>query len=364
MQIKEITNWLETLAPLAYQEAYDNSGLLTGNAETVCQGALICLDSTEEVIDEAIRQKCNLVIAHHPIIFTGLKKLTGKNYIERTVIKAIQHNIAIYAIHTNLDNVTGGVNSKICEKLGLKNVRVLSPKKHQLRKLVTFVPAAYLEAVREALFAAGGGQIGNYDACSFNVEGTGTFRALEGSNPFVGEIGKLHQEKEVRIELVYPTRLETVLVRALKAVHPYEEVAYDTYALENAWKEMGSGMVGELEKPVGEKEFLLGLKKTFKTDCIRHTRFLGKQVKRVAVCGGSGSFLLNDAIASESDVFITSDYKYHQFFDADGKILLGDIGHFESEQFTKELLFEVIRKKFPTFAVHLSEIITNPVNYL
>jgi dinuclear metal center YbgI/SA1388 family protein len=364
MKTKELLDWLEKLAPLSYQESYDNSGLLVGDPSQELTGALICLDSTEAVIEEAIRRKCNLVIAHHPIIFSGLKKLNGKNYIERTVIKAIQNNISIYAIHTNLDHVTGGVNSKICEKLGLKNTRILSPKKHLLRKLVTYAPLAAAEGVRKALFDAGAGKIGKYDSCSFSSLGNGTFRAGPDANPAVGKRGEHHREEEERIEVIYPQQMERNLLKALKEAHPYEEVAYDLYSLENEYAETGSGMTGELEQAMDEKEFLLFLKKALSTACIRHTALPGKKVKKVAVCGGSGSFLLNDAIASGSDVFVTADYKYHQFFDADGKILLADVGHFESEQFTKELLFEVIREKFPTFAVHLSETNTNPVNYL
>jgi dinuclear metal center YbgI/SA1388 family protein len=364
MQIKELTNCLETIAPLAYQESYDNAGLLTGNSSDELMGALICLDSTEEVIDEAIRMNCNLVIAHHPIIFSGLKKITGKTYIERVIIKAIQNNIAIYAIHTNLDNVVGGVNAGIAERIGLKNIRILAPKKELLRKLVTFVPLAHAAALRQALFSAGAGQIGAYEECSFNSPGTGTFKATAGTTPFVGKKGEQHHENETRVEVIYEAFKEKNVLSALRSAHPYEELAYDTYSLENEFQMVGSGITGELEHPVEEMEFLGFLKKKLKTACIRHTRLLGKPVSKVALCGGSGSFLLKDAIASESDIFITADYKYHQFFDADGKILIADVGHFESEQFTKELLFEVIRKKFPTFAVHLSEINTNPVNYL
>jgi dinuclear metal center YbgI/SA1388 family protein len=364
MQIKELTAWLENVAPLAYQESYDNAGLLTGNGSDELSGAIVCLDSTEEVIDEAIRMNCNLVIAHHPIIFSGLKKITGKTYIERVIIKAIRNNIAIYAIHTNLDNVTGGVNTAIAERIGLKNIRILAPKTGLLRKLVTFVPVEQTAGVRKALFAAGAGRIGKYEECSFNTEGTGTFKAGAGAKPFVGKIDEQHEEKESRVEVIYESFREQEILTALRAAHPYEEVAFDTYSLENEFQQVGSGVVGELEHAVDEAEFLGFLKKKLKTACVRHSRLLGKPILKVALCGGSGSFLLNDAIGSESDVFITSDYKYHQFFDADGKILIADVGHFESEQFTKELLFDVIRKKFPTFAVHLSEINTNPVNYL
>jgi dinuclear metal center YbgI/SA1388 family protein len=364
MTIKEITTYLETLAPLAYQESYDNSGLLVGDDTQEVSGALICLDSTEEVIEEAIRKDCNLVIAHHPIIFSGLKKITGRTYIERTVIKAIKNDIAIYAIHTNLDNVEKGVNAKICERLGLKNMRILSPKKNLFRKLVTYVPLEQAEKVRQAVCDAGAGKIGNYEQCSFNGVGEGSFRAGPGAQPFVGKIGEMHREQEMRIEVFFEARIEKAVVKALLAAHPYEEVAYDVYGLENENTRVGSGMIGEMEEPMEEVAFLQLLKSVMKTDCVRYTHLTGKRISRVSVCGGSGSFLLDDAIASGSDAFVTGDYKYHQFFDADGKLLLADIGHFESEQFTKELLFDVIRENFPTFAIHLSETITNPVNYL
>jgi dinuclear metal center YbgI/SA1388 family protein len=364
MKLKDLTHWLETLAPLAYQESYDNAGLICGDSGAELSGALVCLDSTEAVIEEAIARKCNLVIAHHPIVFSGLKKLTGKNYIERTLIKAIKNDIAIYAIHTNLDNVLGGVNTRIAEKLGLIHTRILVPKSQVLRKMVTFVPEQQVEAVRQALFAAGAGNIGAYDCCSFGMSGTGTYRAGEGATPFAGQKGEVHQAAEQRLEVMYPLAVEKALIQALKAAHPYEEVAYDLIALANTHAEVGSGLVGELPKAMEETEFLLFLKKTMKTGSVRHTPLRNKKVQRVAVCGGAGVFLLPDAIASESDVFVTADVKYHQFFDADGRIVIADVGHFESEQFTKDLLFEEIRKKFPTFAVHLSEINTNPVNYL
>jgi len=364
MQLSEIIKALEAFAPSSYQEDYDNAGLLTGNPEQEITGALICLDSTEEVIDEAIREKCNLVIAHHPIIFSGLKKINGKNYVERTIIKAIKNDIAIYAVHTNLDNVRMGVNAKIAEKIGLRNCSVLQPKKGLLKKLVTFCPVEKAAEVRDALFKAGAGVIGNYDECSYNVSGFGTFRAGEGANPFVGEQNIQHQEEETRIETIFPAQKQNSILKALFATHPYEEVAYDIYALENEFQQVGSGLFGELETEQDEKEFLKSLKSLLKTDCVRYTAITGKKIKRVAVCGGSGSFLLKDAIYKGADVFITADLKYHQFFDAEGKILLADVGHFESEQFTTEIFYELLKRNFSTFAVRLSKINTNPVKYL
>lgn len=363
MTIEKIIQALEEFAPLAYQEDYDNCGLLTGDKTQEATGALLTLDCTEEIIEEAIQKKCNLVIAHHPIIFSGLKKLTGTNYIERTIIKAIRNNIAIYACHTNLDNVKEGVNKKIAEKLGLTNVRILAPKQNLLKKLVTFVPASHHLMVLNALFGAGAGNIGNYDSCSFNLEGSGTFRGNASTTPFIGKPGELSTEKEIRIETVFELPNQNKVISALLANHPYEEVAYDLYALANSHSLIGSGMVGELEEAMDETGFLNHVKKTFKVPTVKHTNKLSKPIKKVAICGGSGRFLLKNAIQSGADAFITSDFKYHEFFDAENKLLLIDTGHYESEQFTPEIFYEIIQKKFSTFAIHLSKINTNPINY-
>ena len=363
MILKNIIDELEKFAPPSYQESYDNCGLLTGHKELEVTGAILCLDCTEAVVEEAVNKKCNLIIAHHPIIFSGLKKLNGKNYVERTVIKAIQNNIAIYACHTNLDNVKNGVNKKIADKLGLINTQILAPKKSLLKKLVTFVPPSHLNKVQESLFDAGAGNIGNYDSCSFVLEGTGSFRGNKNSNPFVGEIGKLSLEKESRLELIFEAINESQIISTLKQNHPYEEIAFDIYQLENAYQNIGSGMVGELEQAISETEFFEKLKSVFMLKLIKHTALLNKPIKKVALCGGSGSFLLKNAINSKSDVYVSSDFKYHEFFDAENQILIADIGHYESEQFTPEIFYEIISKKFPTFASYLTETKTNPVNY-
>ena len=363
MQIKEIIQYLETFAPPSLQESYDNAGLIVGNPTMECMGALLCLDSTEEVIDEAVRKGYNLVIAHHPIVFSGLKRLNGSNYIERTIIKAIKHDVAIYAAHTNLDNVQAGVNAKICEKLGLVKTSILVPKKGLLKKLVTFAPTKDAEAVRAALFAAGAGHIGNYSEASYNLEGNGTFKAGAGADPHVGDIGKRHTEPETRIETIFPAHIQRQVLQSLLAVHPYEEVAYDIYALDNVAQHIGSGMIGELPTSMAETDFLTHIKATMEAKVIRHTKLLGRQVKKVAVCGGSGSFLLNDAIRHKADVFITADFKYHQFFDADSQIVIADIGHYETEHFTPEIFHALLTEKFRTFAFAFSETGTNPVNY-
>ncbi len=364
IRIKDLSSYLESIAPLALQENYDNSGLLVGSSDTEIKGVLISLDITEEIIDEAIAENCNVIVAHHPIVFSGIKKLNGKNYVERCVIKAIKNELAIYAIHTNFDHVMGGVNAKLAEKLGLQNCRILAPKKGLVTKLITFCPTEHLEKVRSALFEAGAGTIGEYDECSFTSEGRGTFRASEAAKPFVGKHNERHTEAEVRLEMIFPTYAEKQVVTALLKSHPYEEVAYDLLLLANTNTTIGAGMIGELPNEIAEMEVLSQVKATFEVGCVRYTKLLNKGVKKIAVCGGSGSFLLNDAIAAGADIFITSDYKYHQFFDAENRIVIADIGHYESEQFTKELLFDLIRKKFSTFALRLTKINSNPINYL
>lgn len=362
-QIRHLTAYLESLAPLAYQESYDNSGLIVGDPTTEIQGVLVTLDATEAVIDEAIAKGCNLVVAHHPIVFKGLKKLNGKTYVERTVIKAIKHDVAIYAIHTNLDNVVGGVNFKIAEKLALQNVRILAPKAQVLSKLVTFVPVADTQRVLDALYSAGAGQIGKYKNCSFRVNGTGTYQPGEGAQPVIGEVGDYHEEPENRLEVIFPSHQQGQMLAALRQSHPYEEVAYYLTALDNQNQEVGSGAVGDLAEPLAGEAWLAYLKQRMGLNLIRYTPLLDQPIRRVAVCGGVGSFLLSDAIRAGADVFVTADYKYHEFFDADKRILICDIGHYESEVFTKELISLHLAKKFTTFAVILAETDTNPVRY-
>ena len=362
MIIDEIIQHLETFAPVYLQESYDNTGLIVGEGSSECNGVITTLDATEAVVDEAISKNCNLVVAHHPIIFRGLKKLNGKNYVERTILKAIKNDIAIYAIHTNLDNVKKGVNNKIAERIALQNLQMLQPKEQILKKLITFAPLDNAEDLRKALFAAGAGQLGKYSECSFNTEGTGTFKPEEGADPFVGEIGKRHEEKEMKIEVIFPGYLEQKIIRAMIEAHPYEEVAYDIISLGNYLSDVGSGLIGELENAVGENEFLQKIKTAFNLQVIRHTKLLGKQIKKVAVCGGAGSFLIPVALSNRADVYITSDIKYHEFFDAEDMLLI-DIGHYESEQFTIDLLYDILREKYPNFAVRKTEVNTNPVNY-
>ncbi|MEN9570871.1 MAG: hypothetical protein RL172_2102 [Bacteroidota bacterium] len=363
MYIKEIIAPLEVLAPASLQEDYDNCGLLTGNTNWQCTGVLIALDATEAVVNEAKAKGCNLVIAHHPIIFGGLKKITGSNYVERAVITAIKNDIAIYAIHTNLDNVITGVNGKMADMLGLINRRPLQPKKGVVKKIVVYVPQAHANKVREALFTSGAGTIGNYSGCSFNSSGQGTFTAGKNTQPFVGQADKPHTEEEVKIEMVYFAWQQQQLLNALYKAHPYEEVAFDIYAIDNTVDAFGSGLMGELPNAMPEPDFLDFVKQQFGLQLVRHTALVGKPVTRVAICGGAGSFLTRAAVAAGADFYITADVKYHEFFDADKQLVLADIGHYESEQFTINLLFDILKEKFPTFAVQKTEVKTNPVHY-
>ncbi len=363
MQVKEIINAIEEYAPLSYQEEYDNSGLQVGSAAMEAKKALICLDITLSVVEEALEHHCNVIISHHPLIFNGIKKISDKNYIEKIITIAIKNDIAIYSAHTHLDNVSNGVNKTLAEVLGLKNYSILKPAAKLLRKLVTFCPIESVEKVREALFAAGAGKIGNYDCCSSNTLTEGTFRANLDANPFVGEKGKLHLENEIRIETIFPYYIENQIVDALISAHPYEEVAFDIYPLENKFTRVGSGMMGELIEEVSGRQLMETIREKLKVPMLRYSGALDKKVKKIAICGGSGAFLIKDALRRGADVFLSSDIKYHAFGDYSDKLLLIDAGHFETEQFTKHLLCEILNEKFPTFATRISEQDNNLVKY-
>lgn len=363
MTVKEILSCLTQVAPLSWQESYDNAGLQVGDENAEVSKALIALDVTEALVDEAIAKSFNLIISHHPLIFRGLKHLTPKSPIERAVVKAIKNDIAIISMHTNLDNSCLGVNRRLGEMLGLKNLHILQPMNGRLMKLVVFCPADYAEKVRSAMFEVGAGRIGNYDSCSFNAAGQGSFRAGEETHPFVGEQGKLHLENEIRIETIVPDHLLNRVISAMLKVHPYEEVAYDVYQLQNEFPLAGSGMIGEFENEMPEMDFLNLVSETIGTPCLRHSAMTGRMIKRVALCGGAGSFLLDDAKSAQADAFLSADMKYHEFFEPDDDILLVDGGHFETEQFTKELIRDLIQKKFATFAAEIAETNTNSVHY-
>ncbi len=363
MKLNEILGAFEQYAPFRLQEEYDNSGIQFGDPEGEITRGLVCIDITEEIINEAIEKECDLIISHHPLIFKGIKKLTGKHYTERVLIEAVRNNISIISVHTNLDSVSDGVNMKLATKIGLSELKVLQPRKGLLKKLITFCPTDHAEKVRAAIFKAGAGVIGEYDCCSFNLDGKGSFRAGDNTDPFIGEKGQIHYEPEVRIETILPAWLETMVVRAMIDAHPYEEVAFDIYPLDNSNANVGPGMVGILKNPLSEKDFLRMIKEELGLPFLKHSEFTGNEVRKVAVCGGSGSFLRDLAMASGADAFVTADVKYHDFFDVKNKILMVDAGHYESEQFTKEILYEIVSKKFTNFALLISDQSTNPVRY-
>ena len=364
MKIKDIMAVLEQMAPLAYAEDFDNVGLLTGNAATDCTGVLVCHDALENVLDEAIAKNCNLVVCFHPILFSGLKKITGKNYVERSVVKAIKNDIAIYAVHTALDNHSNGVNKIFADALGLTNAKILVPKQGFIRKLVTYTVPNNHEKVRAALFEAGAGSIGNYDNCSYNSWGRGTYKGNEVSNPVIGHRGEFIEADEIRISVTFEKHLEDKILKALFDNHIYEEVAYEIYTLNNSHQNIGLGMVGTLPEALDEAAFLELVKNKMQAGGIRHSAFTGKKIQKVAVLGGSGSFAIKNAIAAGADVYLTADLKYHQFYEAEGKLLLADIGHYESERYTKNYIVDYLNKKIPNFAIILSEENTNPVKYL
>jgi dinuclear metal center YbgI/SA1388 family protein len=361
MQIREICQQMEAWAPLAWQESYDNAGLLVGDASTEVKGVLISLDCTEEVVEEAIQKGCNLIISHHPIVFTGLKKITGANYVERTVIKAIQNNVALYASHTNLDHAPQGVSYHLAAKLGITG-HVLKPMRDALKRLEYYVPATHEVAVREALHAVGAGNIGEYSSCSFTSEGTGRFQPSSKANPHTGTANQLSEVSEVKVEMIFPAHMEDAVLTVLKSAHPYEEVAYYIHSLDNSWQNVGSGFVGSLEKALSPQEFLVFVKKSLGLQALKHTTLPAGTISKVAVCGGAGSFLIKEALSQGCDAYITADVKYHEFFDAQKQCLIVDVGHYESEVMIIDAIYDYLSKKISTFAVLLkSETNTNPV---
>jgi len=363
MKLSALLPILEEMAPLAYAEDFDNVGLLVGDQNQKISGILVCHDALEQVIEEAIAKKCNLVVCFHPILFSGLKKITGKNYVERAIVKAIKNDIAIYAVHTALDNHQNGVNKIFCQALGLINTKILIPKENFIKKLVTYTIPENAEKLRNALFDAGAGKIGNYEDCSFNSQGIGTYMGNENSNPEIGARFEFVQNTEIKIEVTFEKHLEAKILKALFANHLYEEVAYEIYELTNKHQNIGLGMLGELPKSLSETDFLTLVKEKIQTGGIRHSAFLNKPIQKVAVLGGSGSFAIRAAIASGADAFLTADLKYHQFYEAENRLLLADVGHFESERFTKNYIVDYLKEKITNFAIILSEENTNPVQY-
>lgn len=360
--IRQVIAAIEEFAPLALQESYDNAGLQVGDASLTATGALLCVDVTEAVVDEAVRLGVNLIVAHHPLLFRPLKRIVGSNYIERVVMKALRHDIAIYAAHTNLDAVA--VNHYWAQKLQLTNVEVLQPIENMLYKLVVYVPDAHTDTVRSAIFTAGAGTIGNYDCCSYTVKGEGTFRAGENTQPYCGQQGVLHREPETRLEIVLPRYMTGTVVKALLQAHPYEEPAYDLIPIANTYTQAGIGVVGNLPQETDALQLLNQVKEQCNCGSVRHTATGREKVRRVALCGGAGSSLIRAAIGAGADVFITGEIGYHQFFGYDNQIILAEIGHYESEQHTKDIFCDVITKKIPNFATYYTTVETNPIKYL
>ncbi|MAV51837.1 MAG: Nif3-like dinuclear metal center hexameric protein [Crocinitomicaceae bacterium] len=365
LKVRDIAGWLETWAPKALAESYDNVGLLVGQPGTEVTRVLVSLDCTEEVVKEAEEAGCQMIVSHHPVIFGGLKRLQGASDVERTVMRAVRSNIALYAIHTNLDNVLTGVNHQLAELVGCvpDSLQILRPMGAGLEKWSVFVPEAHAEAVRVAMADAGAGAIGRYDSCSFASKGMGSFRALEGAHPHVGTPGELHREAETKLEMVVPSTLASEVERAMLTAHPYEEVAFDRVALQQGRSDVGAGMVGMLAQPMAWEAFADQVKEVLGCQAIKHTAPVHANVQRIAVCGGSGSFLMGDAKRAKADVYITSDIKYHEYFQAEGRLQLLDVGHYESEWQTSSLIASKINEKFPNFAVRLSGIRTNPVSF-
>lgn len=363
MLLKEVITQIEHKIILPQAEDFDNVGLLCGNADREVTGILVCHDALEAVVDEAAEAGCNLIVCFHPIIFSGLKSLTGKNYVERAVMKAIENKIAIYAVHTAWDNDYFGVNYRICEELKLKNQTILMPKKHGLQQLVVYVPKDYSEKVKQAAFDAGAGNIGFYDECSFSVSGKGNFRPLPGSDPFEGEECVRESTEEDVLYFIFESYRQKKVLAKVREAHPYEEMAYQIYQLENENAYEGLGRYGDLEEEMEECEFFNLVKETFALQVIRHSESIGKKIRRIGVLGGSGASGISAALAAGCDAYLTGDLKYHDFFRAEGRMLLCDIGHFESERFVTQQLFQIFSEKFTKFAVLKSNVNTNPVKY-
>ncbi|MXV37726.1 Nif3-like dinuclear metal center hexameric protein [Flavobacteriaceae bacterium Ap0902] len=363
LKLKEIIKVLENWAPKSDAEDFDNVGLQVGDPEQDIEKALVTLDITDEVVNQAIEENAHLIITFHPLIFKGLKQLSGKNRIERLVVKAIQHNIALYAIHTNLDAQLDGVNGMIAERLGLEDCKILIPKTEDLFKLKFFVPHMDAEKVKDAIFSTGAGTIGNYAECSFNTEGYGTFKPIKGANPTLGTLDQRHEEPETKVEILIQQKEINNVLSMMKSAHPYEEVAYDLIPLKNENQTKGMGQIGKLKEPMAAESFLKLVKNQLTTTCVRHSDLIHKKIEKVAILGGSGAFAISPAKMAGADAFVTADLKYHDFFLAENGILLCDVGHFESEQYTKNLITRYLSEIFPNFAILTSDINTNPVNY-
>jgi dinuclear metal center YbgI/SA1388 family protein len=364
IRIREIVRHLEQVAPLAYQDDYDNAGLVVGDASAAVTGVLICLDVTEALLLEAKTKKCNLIIAHHPIIFRSIRQLTGKNHLERCIIYAVRNNIAVYTLHTNFDNVARGVNLQIAQALGLGNLSILLPKPGTLSQLTAFVPRAFIDSALHALHAAGAGYLSDYAHCDLAITRIGSPKPTSTANPHLGIAEESEKGKERKIEVVFPKHLEKPVLRALRASCPHEEVAYYLHDIRNTDARVGAGMIGELSASLSSRAFLEYLKAKMNLAYLRHTELIDRPIKCVAVCGGSGSFLIEEAILKQADALVTADVKYHDFFKAENQILVVDAGHYESEIGTKKLIHTLLSEKFTSIAMLQCETVTNPIHYL
>lgn len=368
MLIKEIIDAIESIAPLPLQEEWDNCGVQVGPTDNECTGVMVCVDCTPVVVEEAIAMNCNLIVSHHPLIFGGIKQLTGKTEAERCVINAVTAGLTIYSSHTALDNSPNGISHRMASLLGLEDVDVLVPREADQLKLVAYVPVSKLDDVRLALFDAGAGAIGNYDFCSFATDGRGSFRALDGANPYVGEVSQLHFEDESRLEVLLPRWKRRDVELALRQVHPYEEPAYEFSEVVAASRPAGSGCVGHLPQPMTVAQLALFAKERFGCQAVRLSCYHGDPmvhtVRRVAVCGGAGGSFIGAVKRSGADAYITADLRYHDFVDYGKRLALIDVGHFNSEQCAKEIFYQLICEKFPNFAVHTSKNEKNPIQYL
>lgn len=363
MKISEITGAIEKYAPLWLQEEWDNAGLQVGDTDREATGAVLCVDATEAIVDEAIDRGVNLVISHHPLLFRGLKRITGRTATERIVAKALKHDIAIYSAHTNMDSAPGGVSWATGRRAGLTAMRTLVPQQGRLMKLAVFVPSAYSNAVSEALWNAGAGRMGNYDRCAYMTDGRGTYRPLPGADPAIGTVGQSHTEAETRIEVVFPTAISGRVVQAMLKAHPYEEPAFDLIPLANDITSAGLGVIGSLKTPMPASEYIAWVKQALGIGAIPYAGDARRMVHRVALCGGAGAEFIGNAIAAGADLYMCGDLKYHDFTTHADSIVLADIGHYESEQCTKEIFYDIIQKNFPNFATYYAEEDKNPISY-
>jgi len=368
MRVRDIQQILESWAPKEIAWERDNIGLQAGDPAAVVRGILVALDVTEEVIAEAVRRKANLLVSHHPLLFRPLSAVTMQSARGRCIRALMQSGINLYSAHTNLDFTRGGTSFALAQALGLTDVEFLRMPYEVQRKVVTFVPPAEAERVARAMADAGAGIIGNYDSCSFAGPGTGTFRGNERSRPAIGKRGVLEHASETRLEMMVPRWRLGDVIGAMHRAHPYEEVAYDVYPLENRSREHGMGIIGNARRPVTLRVFLNDLKRRLGVPALRCTGDMRRTVRRVAACGGSGTELMDEAARRGADVFVTADVRYHSFHDVEASMALVDAGHFETElpvvRAVVEHLRAACRARHATVPIHAARTSTNPIVYV